>query len=414
MPTTSACDANAFRCGWVSSPDGRGTLDIFWSCASALFICLWVMLHLNVPAEEDGQWRIFCRKSRWLLLGLLAPEVLLLSASGQWASAQRSVRDMRALGYKEWTMAHAFYADSGGFVLKARGGFLFPITAKQLHYLVKEGYMRAPNISKKEICDKSKADICAKTIAAFQLGWLVIQCAARAIQHLSVTPLELSTIAIATCTASTYFFWLHKQLDVEVSTSLDLDVNLSDILLRAGESAKDPFRDTPLDFVEPQSHTLSLFRNEWSWLLYFGSVKRKPINYMSNDRNPQYDTFLQRFLLAFIVTTFSTLHFCGWNFEFPTRTEQIVWRTCCAVGEVSLGFHGVHEIQQYFFDPGYRQRPYIQEAKIVWPKSLLFVVPAVLYFIARLGLLVSVSISMRSLPPDAFATVQWTSFVPHF
>lgn len=85
-------------------------MDIVWSCLSTLFICLWTMLHLNLPAPDDGRWAILWRKARWLLLGVLAPELPMLFAFAQWASAKRSVVDMHNLGFTEteWTLVHAF------------------------------------------------------------------------------------------------------------------------------------------------------------------------------------------------------------------------------------------------------------------------------------------------------------------
>ena len=276
-PDGITCPLSAFQCGWVSQPDGRGTIDIIWSCGCALFICLWVMLHLNLPAENNGYWCIFCRKARWLLLGLITPKILLLSACGQWASAQRSVQDMKTLGHNQWTMTHVFNADSGGFVLKPLDRFAFPITAKQLHYLIVEGHLKYPAISERGICDKSKADKFTKTVAALQLVWLVLQCMARLIQNLPITPLALSTIAIILCTASTYFFWLHKPLDVDLPTVLDIDASVADILHRAGDAAKDPFRDTPFDFVKPHIYSLNLFRGESKLFSWLTSTQRQPL-----------------------------------------------------------------------------------------------------------------------------------------
>ena len=107
------------RRGWVDQPTERGTTDIIWTCLSTLIICLWTTLHLNLPAPDDGPWTIFWRKARWLLLGILAPELPMLFAFAQWASAKRSVVDMHNLGFiaTEWTLVHAFYADSGGYVV---------------------------------------------------------------------------------------------------------------------------------------------------------------------------------------------------------------------------------------------------------------------------------------------------------
>ena len=158
------------RCGWVGSPDQRGTTDTLWSCLSAMLLCLWSMLHLNVPAPTDGFWTILWRKARWLLMGILAPEVPMVIACGQWSSATRSVRRMQELGVSksQWTLEHAFFADSGGFILHLLNGEVFPVSAKQVEFLVMHKIMPLPTILQKEVTDKSKADKITKTLAVFQ------------------------------------------------------------------------------------------------------------------------------------------------------------------------------------------------------------------------------------------------------
>ena len=163
------------------------------------------MLHLNIPASHDGSWTLFFRKLRWLLMGALAPEALLLSPGGQWASAKQSRADMKALGRKHWTMVRGFYADSGGFVLRPHHTPSFPLSAKQIRFLVERNYIKVPDLSEQEISDKSKADRFTKTLACLQTGWFMTQCAARRIQDLSIS-LELSTAAIMICTSAIYFF----------------------------------------------------------------------------------------------------------------------------------------------------------------------------------------------------------------
>lgn len=76
---------------------------------------------------------------------LLSPELVMLFAWGKWASAQRSVADMHSLGYQNWTMIHAFYADMGGFPLHPPDFISLPITANRVQYLV----MRTLSISAK-------------------------------------------------------------------------------------------------------------------------------------------------------------------------------------------------------------------------------------------------------------------------
>ena len=76
-------------------------------------------LHLNLPAPNDGPWTIFWRRTRWLLLGIPAPELLTAFAFTQWSSAGRSRAEMRRIGNTDSKriMVLAFYADMGGFVL---------------------------------------------------------------------------------------------------------------------------------------------------------------------------------------------------------------------------------------------------------------------------------------------------------
>ncbi|KAL8730334.1 MAG: hypothetical protein Q9181_004693 [Wetmoreana brouardii] len=231
--------------GWVGQCNQRGTIDVIWNCFSTIFISLWVMLHLNVPADYEGFWASFFRKTRWLILGALAPETVLLASGGQWASAKRSLADMKALGFEEWTLAHGFYADSGGFLLRSLDSTPFPVTAKQIHYLVKEKYMGLPQITEKEVFDKSKADQFSKTIACLQTSWFVTECIGRAIKQLPISPLELSTCGIILCTVAVYFFWLHKPLNVTAPTTLVLNYSMATILVRAGADAEKPSGTPP-------------------------------------------------------------------------------------------------------------------------------------------------------------------------
>ena len=396
--------------GWVESPSQRGTIDIIWSCITTLAICCWVMLHLNVPAKDDDIWTLFGRRTRWLMFALLSPELVMLFACGQWASAQRSVADMHSLGYESWTMVHAFYADMGGFVLHPPDCTSFPITAKQVHYLVQQRYLPLPNITKKEIWDKSKADMFAKVVAGFQAGWLVAQVIARAIQHLAVTLLELSTVALITCTGAALFFWFNKPLNVETPTNLQLEFGIAEILVRAGESAKAPFRDTPLDFIEPNIYTSSQMPLAGCW-----GVQERPLPRIPNDRDSRLHNLRIVLIVAIPTASFSLLHLIGWNFAFPTREEQLLWRWTCISMGIVLGIGCFAEAMSIVVD-GYTTSSLTNLGgyKLRWPSNLLFFIPGFLYFSARLIVIVEIVISLRRLPPDCFAVVQWSQLLPHF
>jgi hypothetical protein len=398
--------------GWVSQPNQRGTIDILWTCLTTLFICLWVQLHLNVPARHEGFFHQSFRRCRWLILGALVPEALLLAAGGQWASAKRSLIDMKKLDVEnEWTLVHGFYADSGGFVLQAPDAPSFPISAKQLHYLVQNGYIAVPEITQKEILDKSKADKFTKTIACLQTFWFITQCIARVINHLPLSPLELQTCSIIICTMTTYFFWLHKPLNVLMPTIITMEAPIALVLTSAGDDAKEPYRYTPLDFVEPQAHILSL----WPRLCRYHGPFKSPLQRMPNDRNPKLYNIYQRAYLGLNVICFSTLSFIEWYFKFPTKLEQKIWRCACVAAESSLFVHAVCEsINNRSRRQMYAEYPFIEGYKLKWPIGIIFFwVPFVVYLMVRVMVIGLCIASLRSLPDGCYQTVPWSNFLPH-
>jgi hypothetical protein len=249
------------------------------------------MLHLNVPAKQDTYLTISFRKARWLLLGILAPEVPMLFACGQWASAKRSVAEMQKLGYdsSQWSLEHAFYADSGGFELQPPDEEPFPVTAKQVRYLVQNGYMDLPKITRKEIWDKSNADKFTKFCACFQTAWLVTQTIGRGIERLTITPLEVSSIALALTSLTTLYFWLHKPLDVETPTTLAIPSTTKHIIFRAQERIEEIqhtdyiHTNTPLDFIEPNLYISRKWsKHLLSYILHF-NLQTQPLTRIPND-----------------------------------------------------------------------------------------------------------------------------------
>ena len=144
--------------GWVGSPDGRGTLDIIWSCMFTILLCIWTSVCSNIPAATDTRWNRLKDKIDLATLGLLGPEFLVILAGGQWQSARRSVRMFHAEGYKDWTIRHAFFTDMGGFLLQTSDFPPIPIDARQLYYLVKKGHLEYPLITEESIDDRNKAD----------------------------------------------------------------------------------------------------------------------------------------------------------------------------------------------------------------------------------------------------------------
>ena len=84
--------------GWVKEPDERGTFTILSSCLLTLTLCVYTAVHLNVRPKENGETQSWLEMSKWVVFGILAPELLVFIAWRQYASAMnldRSVRNMK-------------------------------------------------------------------------------------------------------------------------------------------------------------------------------------------------------------------------------------------------------------------------------------------------------------------------------
>ena len=405
--------------GWVDGPNDRGTIDILWGCCLVLSTALWTVLHLNIPAPNDTTWTILGRKLRWGTFAVLAPDMLVGFSAMQWQSAQESVAKMHSLGYKDWSLKHAFYANSGGFVLHSMDYPPFPITAASVHYLVEMQHIDCPTITEAEIWDKSKADTFAKCVALVQGVWLVVQSIARAAQGLAVSPLELFTIAFVLSTITTYYFWLHKPQNVGVPTVIELKSgSVTSLINSAGEIGLEPFRETPLDFVEKplqrwhRRPTLEQFRPQG-----------QPLQRMPDDKIV-FSGLSQRawLLVSLQAMVHPAVHLLGWNHVFPTTTEQTIWRVMSVflasglplssmlrITLTACGFHGHQSLTWIWVQPSSKEergwRAWVLDVTMSFISACL--VPARMYII------IEAFISLRRLPWSSFVTVEWTDFIPH-
>lgn len=270
------CDQSIFcrRLGWVDSPNTRGTADIIWPCVSTITLCLYTMLHLNIPAKDDSATTQCLRKLRWLVLSLLAPELPMLFAFAQRASAKNSVRGMKEIGYNDWSITHGFFADGGGFVLAAQDTEPFPVTSQQIIYLVKNGHIEPPKVTTLEINDKSKADTVAKALAAFQAIRLVGILIARAAGGLRTTPLELVSAAVVFCSMVTLGLWWEKPLDARVPVVIHTSIDVYSL-------SSTELGNTPLDFVEPEVYWSAKWSRRVQQLILRLGYQAQPFKRMS-------------------------------------------------------------------------------------------------------------------------------------
>jgi hypothetical protein len=445
--------------GWVSSPNGRGTLDIIWSCVLTISLCSWSTLCLNVPRVGDTYWTRAGRKLYMTALGILGPELIFQISFGQYHAARRSVRDFHALGYSTWTWTHAWYTEMGGFLLQTSDCDPFPLNAAQLHYLVKEKLIEFPAITKKAIDDKNKAAAFVRFVTVIQISWFVLNTIGRAAQHLAVTTFELTTLGFITCTFGTCICWLHKPMDVETPTILEPDFTIFEMLARRGKPDDQKWQRTPLDFVQG--------RSEFSWNKFWAygqetmnkcrldfGPKHRPIDMIPNDYIPEppFRSFPIVFLMHLV---YAAIHFTGWNFHFPSRTELILWRFAVSgtaavivlIWSVEIYvFRGVPYISRFRnclrkhtpLREGLRKRLSRATELPVWSKTnsmadrlrnignrdemwkvplralVPYAVGGLFYGLARAYILLEAIVTLRALPESAFKSVDWSSVFPHF
>jgi len=172
------------------------------------------------------------KKFKWVLLGMFTQEMVVYTAWSQWMSAKRlskvvdkyneeQVKENVNAKTVEWSLTHSFFAQMGGLAIETKDpeepAFIknsprMYITANGAAMLAEIG--RLPNLSKKFIQDKSKADGLAKALVITQASWLIVEVIGRAIAKLPITLLEVNTFAHVVCALIMYVLWWHKPLDI--------------------------------------------------------------------------------------------------------------------------------------------------------------------------------------------------------
>jgi hypothetical protein len=264
--------------GWHSEPTYRGTFSILSSCLITMSLCVWTAVHLNLPDHREEP--LWFRKTLWLFLGLLAPEVVVWSAWRQRSKMTKLSRMMRDSGFMAekkkkkkkreripawlrtrladiqtllllraesepelgegkrqelpynrihaWTDIHSWYAVMGGFAFEDTAAeelqFMhgnrrrMTLTDDAVLWLATNRSGLLPDISKGHIQDKSKSGGLAKFLTGWQAIYFCTQCAFRLSRHYSISLLELNVFAHALCALLLFWIWFDKPQDVQEPT----------------------------------------------------------------------------------------------------------------------------------------------------------------------------------------------------
>lgn len=271
-----------------------------------------------------------------------------------------------------------------------------------------------------------------------------MQALCRVHEGLSLSGLEVLTLAFAVLNGAVYAIWWEKPQGVEVSIPVRMRTTTTDVGTSTGDKQTpgedtdshclSPERGVKLVPWKPKNLQYTRMRDELSnqtlmplcGLLPMASIFCNslllPLQKMALSENiptnalrvPMYyghpkwreNTSEIVFSGPVIGAVFGAVHLLAWCSAFPTSSEQILWRVAAVIITAAptlvilLGLLG---------DTTEKQKG---EARYSVP-SLVFSSTIPFYVVARLLLIVLAFTSLRALPQQAFIEISWTSFIPH-
>ncbi len=269
------------------------------------------------------------------------------------------------------------------------------LSARGVIYLARRGIFF--EVSEEFIEDKSKADALAKALVCLQVTWTVIQVISKKAVGYPISLLEVHTLAHVACALALYALWFKKPLGVREPTFLE----------------KEGFRGHLHVFLDA-THTLDQDDLESPRLL--GPYIRE-LKYTIITKHLQSHTSTPRklaFVLAVVCTT-GAIYISAWNFVFPSKAEELLWRICSlttvavpvfVISVFLLTTFCLNSLLQY---P--RLRHYIKTVHSFISTYMTLMLALVVH--CRTFLIVESFISIRHVPIGVYASVSWTKYIPH-
>lgn len=359
-----------------------------------VFLCTWSILHLDVPTRHS-QIYLILRKLGWMFIAAMAPEIILAVACKKFALA----RDMslylgKRRGCESWTRTHMLFAQAEGFQIRSAQGEISRCGPEELREFIEKGEVNHPSVSAQELESRGKSDWLIKLVAVLQILWFVLETLVRAVQHYQITAIEIMTVAFVLYSIFTY--WISWSMPQDVQYPVTLQLRLRPQESEGTDSKREAGNETSAGVMTettPPAHQTKIER-----LLSLGinkpSVAAEVILYILN---------------LPVVCGFGAIHCLAWNSPFPTSEERLAWRICSVattalLALVTSGFYlgKLVETTKYGDD-------YIDH---IYEPALVFIL--LLYIIGRIIIIILAFLALRALPADAFQTVNWSIYIPHF
>ena len=254
-----------------------------------------------------------------------------------------------------------------------------------------------------EIEDKGKSDLFAKLLVLLQTTWFVMQCIARVHEHLPITHLEIVTLAYAVMNFASYIFWWYKPLNVNRPVRVFRISEPTEAQSLVTEPISEARKLTWMEGLKTMGNFIAGLQDEGVDLR---REDRVPMFWANSTKKGVRSTIV---IYSMVGVLFGAIHCLAWNFSFPTRVELIMWQLLSMIITGAAGYIPLIFIVRYI--GGKTCFPVNLVCNIfstMW--SLYF---GLLYTIARAITLVLAFTSLRDLPPGAYETVHWSTFIPH-
>lgn len=264
----------------------RTTSGIVFSCLTTIFACTWTSVHPNIPNRKLSDWQHVGNGQKYSLLHSLHQNLLSIGLRSNIAAQGRASEDfvnyflivcanvmtllwvgsdyLYANNFPNFiascgdlTYTHGMFLVMGGFVLD--GAEKRVLQEQDVKNLVLNHKVFFPGISKDEIMDRSKADGLTKTVTMVQTTWFIAQAISRAVQHLPITELELTTLGFAFLNVLIYVLWWNKPKDVQYPILVPLlsEKKVSHTLTTSSVSLRDYDGDSHNNLEDPGSSVVS-------------------------------------------------------------------------------------------------------------------------------------------------------------
>ncbi|KZP10918.1 hypothetical protein FIBSPDRAFT_837989 [Athelia psychrophila] len=421
----------------------RSLVSIVTSCLATIFACIWVAVHPNMPGPEQSWMSRQIESFKLVVATLLVPEWVLAWAVRQYLQARhygKILEEARVEAANDAALPRGRNstnkgntpnpsssdegseqpapsrlqelstpranlstecAGSMGFYCYKNGKPRFPLQVDDVsdfdycggredksHYiltLVKSRSLVPPTLD--ELGDKSKGDALSKSIAILQTLWFVAQCIARRIGNLAITNLEIMTLAYTVITVAMNAAWWHKPLNVRCPIRIEGDAKIV---------------KNPKTFKWTSRNIIYYVIGEQDCIFCLRGKERVPTFWSSCSTMETKLPLYADIIALTVAMVFGAVHCAAWSYVFSSLAEQWMWRVCAiAIAAIPLPMAAAFAVS----DPFAENPPHIA--------MVFMALGALLYILARMILLVLSFTTLRHLPPSAFQTVQWTTWIPH-